>query len=136
MIRLPIIFEDTSHATALNISRGQLHLEPVRILDGRWCVRRDGRLVPADPDEFDAFVMSDKTVTDGATEWKRLSRYLVDHGLVVPGDRDSIGDALRAGHWGQYRVPVERYQGRGSDTGVSATLARGSSSPAQHRRAA
>ena len=107
----------------------------VRILDQRWCVRRDGRLVPADADEFDAFVMPDKTVTDGIGEWKRLSRYLADRGLVVPGDRDAIAAALNAGHWRPYRCVVERYRGRRCDTGVSATLARGSSGDTQRRAA-
>ena len=125
MNRLPIIHPESSHATAVTISRGELVLEPVRILDGRWCVRRDGSLVPADPDKFDAFVMERGEVTDGFHTWTRLSKYLADRGLVVPGDRDAIGDALRAGHWSQHRVPVERYRGRGSDSGVEATLARG-----------
>lgn len=135
MIRLPMIHPESSHATAVTISRGEMALEPVRILDQRWCVRRDGRLVPADADEFDAFVMPDKTVTDGIGEWKRLSRYLADRGLVVPGDRDAIAAALNAGHWRPYRCVVERYRGRRCDTGVSATLARGSSGDTQRRAA-
>lgn len=132
MIRLPIIYDDTGYATAVAISRGEMVLEPVRIKDGIWHVRRDGRLVLADPDEFDAFVMERGEVTDGFHIWKRLSRYLANRGLVAPGDRDALGDALRAGHWGLHRVPVERYRGRGSDAGVEATVARG----VQHGRAA
>src|SRR5690606_15980846 len=95
MIRLPIIYPDSSHATAVTVSRNELVLEPVRVLDGRWCIRRSGRLVPASADDVDAFVMPDHTVTDGVGEWKRLSKYLADRGLVVPGDRDALGDASR-----------------------------------------
>ena len=107
MIRLPFVHPESSHATAVTIAAGELHLEPVRVLDGRWCVRRD------------------HTVTDGVSQWKRLSVYLADRGLVAPGDRDALGGALRAAHWRRIAVPVERYRGRGSDSGVSATLARG-----------
>jgi|GEM_PF-6518477 len=64
-------------------------------------------------------------VTDGFHTWTRLSKYLADRGLVVPGDRDAIGDLLRAAHWRRITVPVERYRGRGSDAGVGKTLARG-----------
>lgn len=125
MNQLPFIQPESSHATAVTISRGEMHLEPVRILNGQWCIRRDGHLVPANPDKIDGFVMPDKTVDDGVSQWRRLSRYLADRGLVVPGDRDAIAAALTAGHWGQHRVPVERHRGRGSDSGVGATLARG-----------
>lgn len=125
MRRLPTIHEDTSFATALTITRGELHLEPARIKDGQWCVRRDGRLVPADPADHDAFVMERGEVTDGLYTWRRLSHYLANRNLVVPGEREALGDLLRAAHWRRIAVPVERYRGRGSDTGVSATLARG-----------
>lgn len=137
MKRLPTIYPDTSFATAITITRGELHLEPARIKDGQWCVRRDGRLVPAVPDEFDAFIMERGEVTDGYQTWTRLSHYLRDRGLAVRGDREALGDLLRAAHWRRIAVPVERYRGRGSDTGSVKTLARGSAHRAdQQRRAA
>lgn len=125
MKRLPTIQPHSSHATAVMISRNEMYLEPIRILNDQWCVRRAGRLVPISADEVDAFIMPDHTVTDGIGEWARLSKYLADRGLVVPGDRDAIGDLLRAAHWQRIAVPVERHRGRGSDSGVKATLARG-----------
>ncbi|RIK86608.1 MAG: hypothetical protein DCC69_06600 [Hyphomicrobiales bacterium] len=137
MKRLPIIYEDTSFATALTITRGEMFLEPARIWNGEWHVRRDGRLVPAVAGEFDAFIMERGEVTDRYQTWTRLSRYLADRGLVVPGDREALGDLLRAAHWRRIAVPVERYRGRGSDTGLVKTLARGSAPRAgQQRRAA
>lgn len=125
MTRLPIIHPESAYATAVTIAAGELHLEPVRILDGRWCIRRNGRLIPVEPGDVDAFVLPRGTVDDGHGEWKRLSRWLADHDLVVPGDRDTIAAALKAGHWGPHRVAVERYRGRGSDMGLAKTIARG-----------
>jgi len=133
MIRLPIIHPESSYATAVTLSRNKLVLEPIRIFNGQWCVRRGGQPVPASADEIDAFILPDHTVTDGVGEWARLSKFLADRGLVVPGDRDTIGDALRAAHWRRIALPVERYRGRGSDAGVKAAVARGS---ADQRRAA
>lgn len=137
MKRLPIIYEDTSFATALTITRGEMFLEPARIWNGEWHVRRDGRLVPAVPGEFDTFIMERGEVTDGYQTWTRLSRYLADRGLVVPGEREALGDLLRAAHWRRIAVPVERWKGHRSDSGVETTLARGSAPRAgQQRRAA
>lgn len=137
MKRLPIIYEDTSFATAITITRGEMVLEPVRIKDGKWHVRRDRQLIPVEPGDVDALITDDWRVDDGSQSWKRLSHYLRDRGLVVPGDREALGDLLRAAHWRRIAVPVERWTGHRSDSGVETTLARGSAHRAdQQRRAA
>ena len=125
MRRLLMIHPESSYATAVSISTNELVLEPVRILNGEWCVRRDGRLVPAAADDDDAFVLHDRSVDDGAALWPKLSHFLRDRGVFVPGDRTVLGDAERAGHWGRIAVPVEPWRGDGCDSGVAATVARG-----------
>lgn len=125
MIRLPIVHPETSHATAVRVVGRELEFEPVRVWNDIWCVRRDGRLVPADPADHDAFLLgSYRVVSDGVHEWRSLSHWLKDRGLFVPGDGGTLADAERAGHWGLHRVPVVPWRERGSDTGVGATLAR------------
>jgi len=138
MIRLPVIHNETSHATAVRVAGRELVLEPVRVWNDIWCVRRDGRLVPADPADHDAFLLgSYRIVSDGVREWSGLGHWLKDMGLYVPGDGGTLADAERAGHWGLHRVPVEPRRERGSDTGLVKTLARGSAPRAgQQRRAA
>jgi len=125
MERLPHLHASSSYATAITVEAGALHLEPVRVLDDRWCLRRNCRLIPVEPSDADAFIMPDGTVDDGIGLWPRTSAYLADRGVYVPGGGDVLAAAERAGHWQRIAVPVESWSSRRSDLGVSATLARG-----------
>ena len=125
MKRLPFIHDDVGYATAVTISRDEMILEPVRIKDGAWHVRRAGRLIPLEPGDVDVLVTDRGEVTDGYHTWKRLTHFLRDRGVRVPGDFDAADVALKAAHWRAYRCAVESLGGRRGDTGVEATLARG-----------
>lgn len=125
MRRLPIIHPESSFATAISISADQLVLEPVPILNGEWCVRRGGRLVPIQPEDADAFILPDRTIDDGVGLWKRLGHFLRDREVFVPGDGTTLATAEQAGHWRRIAIPLEPRQGDNCDTGIEATLARG-----------
>lgn len=125
MIRLPVIHNETSHATAIVVVGRELVLEPARVWNDRWHVRQDRRLVLASADDYDAFILNNRIVTDGVNEWTRLSYFLRDRNLFVPGDSGVLADAERAGHWGRITVPLEPWRGQLSDSGLAKTLARG-----------
>lgn len=125
MKRLPFIHDDVGYATAVIISREEMILEPVRIWNGAWHVRRDGRLTPLKPGDADALVTDRGEVTDGYHTWKRLTHFLRDRGVRVPGDFDAADVAIKAAHWRAYRCAVESPGGRRGDAAVAATVARG-----------
>lgn len=131
---IPRLERNSSMATAVTVERNGFALEPVRVLDGAWVVRRDGRLVPLDliAPEPDALILIDGRVLDCAhRQWPSLRAFLLDHGLDITSRE--ANEAERAGRVRPYRYRRGLRQRGGSDTGLAKTLARGS---AQRRRAA
>lgn len=123
---VPRLEHNSTMATAITILRDEVLIEPVRVLNDSWVVRRDGRLVPLDQIEPEpgALLLVSGFVEDGNhRRWSGIREFLLDHGIAI-----SWQDAKRAEREGRvrpYRIPVEPRREHGCDTGLAKTLARG-----------
>jgi hypothetical protein len=86
-------------ATAIYIERGLARTEAVRVRDGRWVVRRNGRLVALDTiePEPDALLMQSGFVENAERRrWSDLGTFLLDHDARLSADTGAHAGLIAA----------------------------------------